>query len=157
MARIVDVETARLTRSGGLPPKSPTPAPAAATPAPEFPTPPTGRPVFRELRPGEQRIEGVLGGIECPAGRPVFQLKTPTGVMTFTAAQLAAVDLISYRSDLTGSVDCGPFTQPMAVYVTWRPASDGSNARIAIAIEFLPRDPVRPAAISSEPTSSAAT
>jgi hypothetical protein len=140
MVRIVDVETSRLTRSGGVPPKSATTAPAA-TPALEFPTPSTGRPVFRELQAGEQRVEGFLERIECPAGRPVFHLKTPAGAMTFTATQLPAVDLISYRADVTGTVSCGPFKEPLAVYLTWRPASDGSGARVAVAIEILPKDP----------------
>jgi uncharacterized protein DUF1570 len=138
LARVAEVEISRMTRSGGLPPKS---APSAAGNAPEFPTPSTGRPVFRDLQPGEQRAEGVLAGIECPNGRPVFQLKTTAGVTRYSAGQLAAVDLISYRPDLTGTIDCGPFKEPMAVYLTWRLAADGSGARIAIAIEFLPRQP----------------
>jgi hypothetical protein len=29
----------------------------------------------------------------------------------------------------------------MSVYITWRPAPDGSGARIVIAIEFLPKRP----------------
>jgi hypothetical protein len=140
MARIVEVEMSRLTASGGLPPKTAATAPPA-TPAPEFPTPSAGRPIFRELQAGEQRVEGLLERIECPAGRPVFHLKTPTLALTFTATQLPAVDLISYRSDVTGSVTCGPFKEPLAVYVTWRPASDGSGARVAIAIEILPKAP----------------
>ena len=139
LARVAEVEISRVTRSGGLPPKS---APAAAAGnVPEFPTPSMGRPVFRDIQPGEQRAEGVLAGIECPDGRPVFQLKTAAGVTRFSASQLAVVDLISYRPDLTGTIDCGPFKEPMAVYITWRPAADGSGARIAIAIEFLPRRP----------------
>jgi hypothetical protein len=139
LTRIAEVEIARLARSGGLPAKSG--ASAGAAPSPEFPTPSTGRPVFRELRPGEQRAEGTLTGIECPEGRPVFRLKTATGVTTFTGTQLAGVDLISYRPDVTGTVDCGPFKEPMSVYITWRPAPDGSGARIVIAIEFLPKRP----------------
>ena len=139
LARVAEVELSRLTRSLGLPPQSATSAPAGS--APEFPTPSAARPVFRDLQPGEQRAEGMLAGIDCPGGRPVFQLKTAAGVTTFSASQLAAVDLITYRPDVTGTVDCGPFKEPMAVYITWRPAADRSGARIAIAIEFLPKQP----------------
>ena len=58
---------------------------------------------------------------------------------TVVAPKLAGVDFITHRSDLTGQIECGPAKQPMAVYVTWRPAVDGSGARIAVAIEFLPK------------------
>ncbi len=73
--------------------------------------------------------------------RTMFHLKTheePTGL---TASRMSEVDFISYRPELTGSVDCSPLKEPMAVYVTWRQASDASGARVVVAIEFLPKDP----------------
>ena len=32
---------------------------------------PTVKPVYRELKPGEERVEGLLQRVECPSGRPV--------------------------------------------------------------------------------------
>jgi tetratricopeptide (TPR) repeat protein len=155
MTRVLEMENAKLAGAGVRPAAPVVSLPAEPTRS-DDPPPRVIRPIYRELQAGEERVEGILGGIECPAGRPVFQLKTPTGVMTFTAARLSAVELSTHRPEFIGGVDCGPFKEPVAVYLTWRPASDGSGARVAVAIEVLPKDPVRPAAISSEPTSSAA-
>jgi hypothetical protein len=48
------------------------------------------------------------------------------------------VDFITYRDDLSGSISCGPFKEPARVYMTRRQGA-GPNARIVIAIEFLPK------------------
>ncbi|HYN07801.1 MAG TPA: hypothetical protein VES67_10455 [Vicinamibacterales bacterium] len=77
--------------------------------------------------------------IDCSAAGAVFHLKTAAGTTTVTAPKLDDVDFITYRSDVTGQIECGPSKQPMPVYVTWRPATDGSGARIVVAVEFLPR------------------
>jgi hypothetical protein len=143
MTRLIEMETARVARAEGARPEAPAVSLPAAPTKSDDPPPPVIRPLFRELQAGEERVEGTLGGIECPAGRPVFQLKTASGVMSFTATRLSAVDLISYRADVTGGVDCGSFKEPLAVYLTWRPASDPTSRRIAIAIEILPKPPVR--------------
>ncbi|MGE5834497.1 MAG: hypothetical protein ACM4AI_08480, partial [Acidobacteriota bacterium] len=157
MSYVVDLESYRAAaesrKNAGTAP--PVPLPPVVTAKPDEPPPPIpgGKPddsmttetrkwVYRQVRAGEQRMEGTLDRIDCTSdGRPVFNLKTATGVVTFVASELAAVDLIAYRDDLKGSVGCGPFKQAMPVYVTWRPAGGGSSARIAIAIEFLPKSP----------------
>jgi hypothetical protein len=140
LAQIVDVETRRLVRSGGLPATPATTAPVGNA-TPEFPTRPAGPPAFRELQAGEQRLEAVLERIECDGGKAVFHVNTTTGPTTFTAARLGDVDFITYRADLTGSVECGTSKRPMPVYVTWRSGSDASRGRIVVAIEFLQKDP----------------
>jgi hypothetical protein len=140
MARIVDLETSQLKQSGELRAVAPSSPPAGAVSL-NLPTPAAARPAFRDVQPGEQRVEGVLAGIVCLAGSPMFELRTPAGLTTFTARQLADVDLISYRADVTGTTDCGPFKEAMAVYLTWRPGPGGSGTRIAVAIEFLPKPP----------------
>jgi Protein of unknown function (DUF1570) len=157
MSSIVEVENARASR--GLR-ATPADAPAAVVLPPPIGNakadePPAlarnGKPddftvvetrewLFRKVGLGEQRVEGTLDGIECTRqGRPVFNLKTANGIVRFVARELMAVDLISYRNDLSGGVECGPFKETMLVYVTWRPAGDASGAKIAIAIEFLPK------------------
>jgi len=45
------------------------------------------------------------------------------------------VEFISYRSDFTGAVACGPRTPPDRVYLTTR----AGNPATVVAIEFLPR------------------
>jgi tetratricopeptide (TPR) repeat protein len=157
MGYVVELENfqaASESRKGSAGAPSTVPVPPIVTATPDPPPPiPGGKPddpepaetkkwIYREVQAGEQRLEGTLDRIDCSSdGRPVFNLKTPTGVVTFVATELAAVDLIAYRDDLKGSVGCGPFKQPIPVYVTWRPAGGGSSARIAVAIEFLPKSP----------------
>lgn len=139
MARIVEVESSRLARSGGVGGISRTVP--VERPGPDLltSTPPTTQPVFRELRPGESRLEGTLERIECSAGKVVFHLQTATGPTTVTAARLNEVDFITYRSDLTGSVQCGSIREPLPVFVAWRPATDTPAGRIVVAIEFPPK------------------
>src|SRR5262245_3528952 len=100
---------------------------------------PETRPVYRELKPGEQRFMGTLERIECAAGgSAVFHVKSGADIVTAAAPKMADVEFITYRTDLKGNVSCGPVSPALPVYVTWRPgAADGS--KVAIAIEFLPR------------------
>jgi hypothetical protein len=103
---------------------------------PETPT----RPVFRELQAGEERFEGVVERIEClRGGGGVFHLKAGGVAVAVTSPKMDDVDHITYRDDLRGKVECGPLKQPLAVYLTWRPATDKSGAKIAVAIEYLPK------------------
>lgn len=103
------------------------------------PDPARVMPVFRDLEAGEQRLEGTLERISCPANAEViFHVRTANGPETLHAPKFEAVDFITYRDDLSGSIICGPLGEPMRVYVTWRPGA-GPGARIVIAIEFLPR------------------
>jgi len=100
---------------------------------------PVTRPVFRDLKPGEQRLEGTLERIECAAGgSAVFHVKSGAAIVTASAPKMAEVEFITYRDDLKGNVSCGPVTPPLAVYVTWRPGTTEGN-KVVIAVEFLPR------------------
>ena len=95
------------------------------------------RPIYRALRPGEQRDEGLLRRINCPARGPVaFVVKQKTAVVQYTAPTLSSVDFIVYRTDFRGPVTCEGFGAGEPVYVTWK--ADG-KARRAIAIEFVPK------------------
>jgi tetratricopeptide (TPR) repeat protein len=110
-------------------------------------TPPAAEPgatrlLLRPLQPGEVRVEGVLERIECVRGAGIFfHLKTTDGIVTATAAQFGDVDFITYRADLQGSVECGTLKEPANVYLTWRPGSGKPPAKLAVAIEFLPKTP----------------
>lgn len=94
-------------------------------------------PVYRALKPGERRAEGLLRRIVCPSRGPVrFVVKQKDAVVQYTAPQLTAVDYIVYRKDFRGPVSCEGFGAGEPVYVTWKP--EGQSQR-AIAIEFLPK------------------
>jgi hypothetical protein len=97
-----------------------------------------GTPIFRDVGPGEKRVEGVLTAIECRQGAIVFHVDGQSPVARLSAPSFDDVDFITYRSDLTGTVPCGPVKEPMRVYVTVRPsATDGEL--LVIAVEFLPQ------------------
>jgi hypothetical protein len=101
-------------------------------------SPPVTRLIFRELKPGEQRAEGVLDRIECVQGRGViFNVKSGDTVVSASAPALGDIELITYRDDLGSSLGCGPLKAPLPVYLTWRMAADGTS-RIVVAVEFLP-------------------
>jgi hypothetical protein len=98
------------------------------------------RPIYRTLQAGEQRLDGTLERIDCAAaGKPaVFHVRA-AGAMVDLEGQLADVDLISYRDDLTGGVSCGE-RDPMRVYVTWREGASSRHGKVVVAVEFLPKD-----------------
>jgi hypothetical protein len=94
---------------------------------------------YRARQPGEERLEGLLEGITCPAAAPAaFQVRTAAGLETLVATELGAVQFITYRRDLKGKVICGPLKDPLPVFVTWKGGSD-SGTRIVVAVEFLPQ------------------
>lgn len=98
------------------------------------------RPIFRDLKEGEQRIEGVLERIECGArGAATFHVRTQTGVETLITRSIPDVEFLTYRDDLTGSVKCGPLKPALPVMVTWRLDAAGKGVKTVVAIEFPPR------------------
>jgi hypothetical protein len=140
MAYVIDLEA---RRSGASPSTSrtvtvPTSGGGSAS---SVESEPVTRPLFRELRTGEQRLEGTLESIDCVAGKGVtFQVRSGAAVVPVTSPDLNSVQFLTYRRDLTGSVTCGPVKPALPVYVTWR-AGAVEGSRIAVAIEFLAREP----------------
>jgi hypothetical protein len=95
---------------------------------------------FRKIGPGEERVEGVLEGIECAAKTVAFVLKVSDGTSRLAAAALDQIEFITYRDDLTGSIGCGPLLGgPKKVYVTQAISADRKTSRI-VAVEFLPKE-----------------
>jgi hypothetical protein len=98
------------------------------------------KPIYRELKEGEERVEGLLQRVECPYGRPVtFVVKLKDRVGKFQASRLDAVEYIAYTSDFKGPMSCGGRGSGDRVYLTWK--TSGTAARV-VAIEFLPRSDV---------------
>jgi hypothetical protein len=97
-------------------------------------------PLFRELQPGEQRLEADFERIECPRDGIILHVRVAGRPARYAADAFDAIEFLSHRDDLTGPVQCGPRVPPTRIYLTWRPSS-GPTAfdGIAVAVEFLPR------------------
>jgi hypothetical protein len=99
-------------------------------------TNPVTIPIYREMKPGEQRVEALLRRIDCPGGRPVvFTLQKDGKPLRFTAPTLTSVDYIAHTPTFRGPVSCGGRTPPDRVYLTWKNANGVDRV---IAVEFLP-------------------
>ena len=99
--------------------------------------PPVTKTVYRELKPGEQRVQGLLQRVDCSPGRPVtFIMKTKDGVAKYQASRLDAVDYIAHTPSFRGPMTCGGRMPGDPVYLTWKTV--GGAPRV-IAVEFLPK------------------
>lgn len=95
------------------------------------------KPVYREVKPDEVRVEGLLQRVECPPGRPVtFIVKLKDRVAKYQAPRLDAVDYIAHTPDFKGPMTCGGRMPGDPVFVTSKAA--GAATRV-VAVEFLPR------------------
>jgi hypothetical protein len=96
-------------------------------------------PIYRQVRPGERRVEGLLRRVDCPGGRPVvFSLQIAGKPARYTAPTLTSVDFIAHDPAFRGPVTCGGKTPPDHVYLTSKTV-DGVER--VIAVEFLPSKP----------------
>jgi tetratricopeptide (TPR) repeat protein len=115
------------------------PVPGIDQPRPLDDGRPRFRPEYRAVQQGETRSEGTLDRIECATGgKATFHLAEAAAPAALEG-RLTEVDFIAYRDDLSGGIACGPLTQPMHVYVTWRGGADPAAAKAVVAVEFLPR------------------
>jgi len=111
--------------------------PAGEQPRRVTPGSPEAKPEYRELKPGEARVEGLLQRVECPAGRPVsFVMRVENKPEKFVAERLSDVEYIAHTPDFKGPMSCGGRGPGDPVLLTWKKAG---TARRAVAVEFLPR------------------
>ena len=97
---------------------------------------PVTKTVYREMKPGEERVEGLLQRVDCPPGRPVtFIMKLKDRVAKYQAPRLDAVDYIAHTPSFKGPMSCGGRMPGDPVYLTWKAVG---GAPRAIAVEFLP-------------------
>jgi hypothetical protein len=95
----------------------------------------TTTPIYRELREGESRVEGLLQRVECPANRPVsFVVRVKDQPERFEARTLADVEYIAHTPDFKGPMTCGGRGPGDRVLLTWTAVN---KARRVVAIEFL--------------------
>jgi len=98
---------------------------------------PAAKPVYRELKRGEERVEGLLQRVECPAGRPVtFVVKLKDKVAKYQAPRLDAVEYFAHTADFKGPMMCGGRGPGDPVLLTWKTVK---NLPHVVAVEFLPR------------------
>ncbi len=76
-------------------------------PAPPPPAP-AARPVYRAMRHGEQRTEGLLERIECGAHSVTLHLRADGHLLRFTAPRMGDVDFIEYRQEVSGEANLRP-------------------------------------------------
>ena len=98
---------------------------------------PVVKPVYRDMKPGEERVEGLLQRVDCPPGRPVtFIMKLKDRVAKYQAPRLDAVDYIAHTPDFRGPMSCGGRMAGDPVFLTWKTVR---NAPQVVAVEFLPK------------------
>jgi hypothetical protein len=113
--------------------QSPPPEPRRVTPE----ATPVVKPVYRVLKNGEERVEGLLQRVECPPGKPVtFVLRLKDRVAKYQAPRLDAVEYIAYTPDFKGPMSCGGRAPADPVLLTWKTVKTESRV---VAIEFTGR------------------
>ena len=69
---------------------------------------PDVKPIYREVKSGEERVEGLLQRVDCPYRRPVtFWVKLKDRVGKYQAPRLDAVEYIAHSADFKGPMTCG--------------------------------------------------
>jgi hypothetical protein len=140
MGHAARLETAALENAASpeLPPASPASGPDAGNAS--SPAPDASNEFVPDLRPvgaNETRVAGTLGVIECGRDGVVVTITVDGAPLKVRATAFSAVDFVTYRNDLKGSIACGP--QPaMPVLVTYQPGKDATTAGVVVAIEYLP-------------------
>ena len=98
-------------------------------------------PALRPMQPGEKRVFGKLTAIQCAATGVVVVVRTPDGAtLRAHATKFSQIDLITYRNDLRGDVQCGARAAADPVLLTFTPDANSTNSGTAVAVEFVPLD-----------------
>jgi tetratricopeptide (TPR) repeat protein len=98
-------------------------------------------PALRPMKPGESRIFGRLTAVQCAATGVVVVVRTPEGTTVRAhAAKFDQIDLVTYREDLRGEVQCGPRAAADPVLLTFTPDAGSTSSGTAVAVEFVPLD-----------------
>jgi hypothetical protein len=96
------------------------------------------KPVYRETKKGETRVEGLLQRVECPPGKPItFVVRVQDKPEKYEAARLGDVEFLAHTPDFKGPVTCGGRGRGDRVFLTWKTIG---KTRTAVAVEFLPRE-----------------
>lgn len=109
--------------------------------AADAPPPPPGTviPVFREVLPGETRVEALFERVECPREGIILHVRVGDRAVRYTAPSFDDIEFLTYRDVIPAPISCGLRTPADRVYVTWRPGGTGALDGIVVAVELLPR------------------
>lgn len=92
------------------------------------------KPVYRETKTGETRVEGLLQRVECPPGRPVtFTLRVKDKPQRYEATRLADVEFVAHTPEFKGPFTCGGRGAGDRVFLTWKASG---KTRTVVAVEF---------------------
>lgn len=119
---------------------APPPLPAEEAPPEAAPSASRSGLALRAVAAGEARVFGSLTTIDCSAAGVLVVVATEGGAWRASAPAMERIDFVSYRPDLAGSVACGARSGVTPVLVTYRPSTDGADAGVVVAIEFVPDD-----------------
>jgi hypothetical protein len=79
-----------------------------------------------------------LTAIRCnEAGGATFHLSTADGGLDISTPRMGDVDFVTYRTDLSGSIACGPLASPVPVYLTSKEDPNAAGGTVVVAVEFL--------------------
>ena len=115
------------------------PANATKTPPPPAPVPASPKEtVLEALTPvgpsveGE-KVSGLLVNLDCSSGL-TLRVRTDSGTLDLHSAQPDKIQFLSYTSDVTNNIKCGPRNPGTPVTVTYRP--QGTAAGEPLVVEF---------------------
>jgi len=101
------------------------------------------REVLKKPRDGETQILAKLVKIECEVRNViVFVVQTPSGLLRLRTNSFTGINIVTYTSEVTGDISCGPRKPVNAVVINYisntdkRSKSDG----ILKSVEFVPSD-----------------
>jgi tetratricopeptide (TPR) repeat protein len=117
------------------------PADAAQTSAPPPPPAPASpkETVLEALTPigpnveGE-KVSGLLVNLDCSNGL-TLRVRTDKGTLDLHSAQPDKIQFLSYTSDVTDNIKCGPRNPGTPVSVTYRPQSSGSPEPLVVEFQ----------------------
>jgi hypothetical protein len=95
-------------------------------------------PVYRELRPGEQRIEATFERVECPREGVILHVRSGGRALRFISPDFKGVELLSHRVGTPPPVRCGPRPPNDVIYLTWRPAPAALDG-VGVGVELRGR------------------
>jgi hypothetical protein len=98
--------------------------------------------LLRKVRPGEDRVLGVLTRIDCSIENVRFTVDVADRRVVATATSFADIEFTAFLADRNFAVACGPHTAPERVFLTWKPDTRWGNGvnGTAVALEFVPKN-----------------
>ena len=101
------------------------------------------REALRKPRNGETQVMATLVKIECEVKNVIiFVLQTPTGLLRLRTNSFTGVEIVTYTTEVTGDISCGPRKPVNAVVICYLPNNDKrwKSDGILKSVEFVPAD-----------------